>query len=89
MVNPLQKTEVTGATRISLAIFFGLILQGGGIIWWASGLNQRVEFLETWKVQQDHVLERVAGVEARMDNLKEQGNRIEETLKDMNKKGDK
>lgn len=81
-----SKPELNGSTKISLAILVAIVLQGSAVIWWASSLNQRVAVLEAWKGQQDQVLERVTRVEERITSLKEQGNRIEDAIKDLDKK---
>ena len=50
--------------KISIAILVSVGVQLCGIVWWASGLTNRVEQLEHAIAKQDNVIERIATIEA-------------------------
>jgi len=55
--------------RIPLALIITIVLQTGGIVWWASGLTYRVEQLERQAADAKPQADRLTRVEVRLDNV--------------------
>lgn len=77
--------------RIPLPIIAVVLVQTCTFVWWQastqSDRDRRLETLEQWVSQNNHVIERVIRVEEKVGNLKEQTNRIEGKLDEALKRG--
>lgn len=49
--------------HIPIAVILALLIQTGGVVWWASRTDNRVAMLEAWVSKNDTVNERLARIE--------------------------
>lgn len=70
--------------HIPIALLVGILLQTFGLVWWfatwKAEYGTRITMLERWVKQNDQLLERVKGVEVRVDGILQQNSRIERKI---------
>lgn len=66
--------------RVPLALILTLIVQTGGIVWWASGISSRVTSLEERLITAADQPGRIIKLETQIDNLTRLMGRIEDKL---------
>lgn len=70
--------------RIPLPIIMTLLIQTGGMLWYAASakasVESRIGTVEQWINNNSQVIERVTRVEEKVTTLKEQATRIEDKL---------
>ena len=69
--------------RVPLALIVALVLQTGGMAWWAATLENRVEHLEEQIATSSSLGERLTRVEERLGNLKEDTANIERYMRQL------
>jgi hypothetical protein len=57
--------------RVPLALIVTIVLQTGGLVWWASSLSERVNVLEKRAEQTAPQAERLTRVEVRLESVQE------------------
>jgi hypothetical protein len=69
---------------IPLALIGSILLQSGMASWWASGITQRVENLETWRQESKSVAADIAVVRSQVLDLKDVLRRIDSRIQSQN-----
>lgn len=67
--------------RVPLALIVTIVLQTGGLIWWASQLSARVDTLERQQTISEPQRDRLTRVEVRIDSIADSINRIEALIR--------
>ena len=57
--------------RVPLALIVTIVLQTGGLVWWASSLSERVNVLEKRAEQTAPQAERLTRVEVKLESVQE------------------
>jgi hypothetical protein len=55
--------------RVPLALIFAILVQTGAALWWAAGVNARVEQLERQVIGSAPHVERIVRLETKMDAI--------------------
>jgi len=55
--------------RVPLALIFAILVQTGAALWWAAGVNARVEQLERQVISSAPTIERIVRLETKMDAI--------------------
>jgi hypothetical protein len=55
--------------RVPLALLFAILVQTGAALWWAAGVNARVEQLERQVISAAPNVERIVRLETKMDAI--------------------
>ena len=67
--------------RVPLALITALLIQTGGVIWWAANLSSRVDTLESWVRDNRVIGERLAVIEQVVQLSREDLKEIKGSLK--------
>lgn len=67
--------------RVPIALIFSILVQSGVILWWASGINERVNTLERRADLSAPQADRLTRVEVKIEGVQSTLDRIERSIR--------